>query len=119
MNWKMRALRVLPMFLLPALYFLSHSTLVRLMTMWKYMINPFPLLVEIFFTVHFLRILVVPLLLFLTRYHLSGDRKDQKTVERLRAERQAKIDELKERTNYYTTQQLKERSLSGFIHFMC
>lgn len=35
-----------------------------------------------------------------------GDRKDQKTLERLRAERQAKIDELKERTNYYTTQQL-------------
>lgn len=35
-----------------------------------------------------------------------GDRRDQKTLERLRAERQAKIDELKERTNYYTTQQL-------------
>ncbi|ONK79794.1 uncharacterized protein A4U43_C01F10140 [Asparagus officinalis] len=37
------------------------------------------------------------------------DRKDQKTLERLRAERQAKIDELKERTNYYTTQQLIQR----------
>ena len=35
-----------------------------------------------------------------------GDRKDQKTLERLRAERQEKIDELKEKTNYYTTQQL-------------
>lgn len=35
-----------------------------------------------------------------------GDSRDQKTVERLRAERQAKIDELKERTNYYITQQL-------------
>jgi len=34
------------------------------------------------------------------------DRKDQKTLERLRAERKAKLDELKERTNYYTTQQL-------------
>ncbi|KAM1013570.1 hypothetical protein FF1_043485 [Malus domestica] len=37
------------------------------------------------------------------------DRKDTKTLERLRAERQAKIDELKERTNYYTTQQLIQR----------
>ncbi|KAJ4958996.1 hypothetical protein NE237_026107 [Protea cynaroides] len=37
------------------------------------------------------------------------DRKDQKTLERLRAERQAKIDELKERTNYYATQQLIQR----------
>lgn len=35
-----------------------------------------------------------------------GDRRDQKILERLRAERQAKIDELKEKTNYYTTQQL-------------
>ena len=34
------------------------------------------------------------------------DNKDHKTLERLRAERQAKIDELKEKTNYYTTQQL-------------
>lgn len=34
------------------------------------------------------------------------DRRDQKALERLRAERKAKIDELKERTNYYTTQQL-------------
>uniref|UniRef100_A0A7N0ZTM3 Lunapark zinc ribbon domain-containing protein n=1 Tax=Kalanchoe fedtschenkoi TaxID=63787 RepID=A0A7N0ZTM3_KALFE len=67
----MRSLRVFPMFLIPALAFLSHSTLVSLMTMW--------------------------------------DRKDQKTVERLRAERQAKIDELKERTNYYTTQQLIQK----------
>ncbi|KAM1507660.1 hypothetical protein TB2_016721 [Malus domestica] len=37
------------------------------------------------------------------------DRKDTKTLERLRAERQAKIDELKERTNYYSTQQLIQR----------
>lgn len=35
-----------------------------------------------------------------------GDWRDQKTLEKLREERQAKIDELKERTNYYTTQQL-------------
>ncbi|AEE85855.1 putative Lunapark domain-containing protein [Arabidopsis thaliana] len=48
------------------------------------------------------------------------DRRDQKTLEKLRAERLAKINELKERTNYYTTQQLiqawhshatKERSM--------
>lgn len=37
------------------------------------------------------------------------DRKDQKMLERLRAERKAKIDELKERTNYYTTQQLIQK----------
>ncbi|XP_072963150.1 uncharacterized protein At2g24330-like [Typha angustifolia] len=37
------------------------------------------------------------------------ERKDQKTLERLRAERKAKIDELKERTNYYTTQQLIQK----------
>lgn len=34
------------------------------------------------------------------------DRKDQKILEKLRAERKAKLDELKERTNYYATQQL-------------
>ncbi|XP_078446149.1 uncharacterized protein At2g24330-like [Wolffia australiana] len=37
------------------------------------------------------------------------DQKDQKTLERLRTERQAKIDELKERTNFYATQQLIQR----------
>ncbi|KAG6773014.1 hypothetical protein POTOM_024447 [Populus tomentosa] len=37
------------------------------------------------------------------------DRRDQNTLERLRAERQAKIDELKEKTDYYTTQQLIQR----------
>ncbi|CAK9137751.1 unnamed protein product [Ilex paraguariensis] len=41
--------------------------------------------------------------------HWNGDRKDQKALERLRAERQAKIDELKEKTNYYSTQQLIQR----------
>jgi hypothetical protein len=39
-------------------------------------------------------------------YFLTVERKDQKTLEKLRAERKAKIDELKERTNYYLTQQL-------------
>jgi hypothetical protein len=36
----------------------------------------------------------------------AGDHRDQNIIEKLRAERQAKIDELKEKTNYYTTQQL-------------
>ncbi|KAL6561342.1 hypothetical protein OROMI_016943 [Orobanche minor] len=39
----------------------------------------------------------------------AGDRKDHKILEKLRAERQAKIDELKEKTNYYSTQQLIQR----------
>ncbi|MQL93739.1 hypothetical protein Taro_026387 [Colocasia esculenta] len=39
----------------------------------------------------------------------SVDNRDQKMLESLRAERKAKIDELKERTNYYTTQQLIQR----------
>ncbi|KAK4756657.1 hypothetical protein SAY87_006784 [Trapa incisa] len=71
LDWKARAFKVLPMFLLPTLSFASYSALVRFMRMC--------------------------------------DRKDQRTLERLRAERQAKIDELKERTNYYTTQQLIQR----------
>ncbi|XP_012072927.2 uncharacterized protein At2g24330 [Jatropha curcas] len=71
LNWKMRAFRVLPMFLLPGLSSLAYSTFASFTRMC--------------------------------------DRKDQKTLERLRAERQAKIDELKEKTNYYTTQQLIQR----------
>lgn len=39
-------------------------------------------------------------------YYRMCERKDQKTLDRLRNERKAKIDELKERTNYYLTQQL-------------
>eukprot|EP00249_Psilotum_nudum_P017203 c26208_g1_i1 orf=473-1717(-) len=42
-------------------------------------------------------------------YHRMRERNDQKTLDRLRGERQAKIDELKERTNYYLTQQLIQR----------
>lgn len=34
------------------------------------------------------------------------ERKDKERLERLRAERQEKINELKEKTNYYVTQQL-------------
>ncbi|QHN89077.1 uncharacterized protein DS421_16g569080 [Arachis hypogaea] len=71
MNWKMRAIRVLPMFLLPALSSAVYSTYVSFTRM--------------------------------------RDRKDQKILVKLRAERQAKIDELKEKTNYYITQQLIQR----------
>ncbi|KZV42506.1 hypothetical protein F511_38603, partial [Dorcoceras hygrometricum] len=71
LNWKMRALRVLPMFLLPALSSLTYSVLGSFTRM--------------------------------------RDRKDKATLEKLRAERQAKIDELKEKTNYYITQQLIQR----------
>ncbi|KAG6424181.1 hypothetical protein SASPL_114594 [Salvia splendens] len=39
----------------------------------------------------------------------TGDTKDRKTLEHLLAERQEKINELKEKTNYYTTQQLIQR----------
>ena len=46
---------------------------------------------------------------------LVGDRKDNKTLERLRAEKQAKIDELKEKTNYYSTQQLIQVMIKRFI----
>ncbi|XP_022754399.1 uncharacterized protein At2g24330-like [Durio zibethinus] len=71
LDWKMRAFRVLPMFLLPVFSSIAYSTFVSITNMC--------------------------------------DRRDQKTLERLRAERQAKIDELKEKTNYYTTQQLIQR----------
>ncbi|KAJ8758744.1 hypothetical protein K2173_000465 [Erythroxylum novogranatense] len=71
LNWKMRAFRVLPMFLVPVVFSATYSGFVSFTKMC--------------------------------------DRKDQKTLERLRAERQAKIDELKEKTNYYTTQQLIQR----------
>ncbi|KAL3655371.1 hypothetical protein CASFOL_001157 [Castilleja foliolosa] len=68
LDWKMRALRVLPMFLLPALCFITYSTL--------------------------------------RSFSRMRDRKDHQNLEKLRGERQAKIDELKEKTNYYITQQL-------------
>nr|XP_043628044.1 uncharacterized protein At2g24330-like [Erigeron canadensis] len=71
LDWQMRALRVLPIFLLPAVSSLLYWALFRFTRM--------------------------------------RDGRDQKTLDRLRAERQAKIDELKERTNYYTTQQLIQK----------
>lgn len=47
------------------------------------------------------------------------DNRDQHTLEKLRTERQAKIDELKEKTNYYTTQQLIQVSVALFYLFCC
>ncbi|XP_021725151.1 uncharacterized protein At2g24330-like [Chenopodium quinoa] len=70
-NWKIRAFRVLPMFLLPALSAIIFSGLSSFISM--------------------------------------RERKDQKTLEKLQTERQSKIDELKERTNFYLTQQLIQR----------
>uniref|UniRef100_A0A0E0KSX5 Lunapark domain-containing protein n=1 Tax=Oryza punctata TaxID=4537 RepID=A0A0E0KSX5_ORYPU len=61
LDWQMRAIRLLPMFVLPALSSMIYSIL-----------------------------------------------KDQKLLERLR-ERKARIDELKERTNYYLTQKLIQK----------
>ncbi|XP_006653011.1 uncharacterized protein At2g24330-like [Oryza brachyantha] len=71
LSWQMRATRVLPMFLIPAIAAFIYSTIASVSKML--------------------------------------DNRDQHTLENLRAERQAKIDELKERTNYYTTQQLIQR----------
>ncbi|XP_071725922.1 uncharacterized protein At2g24330-like isoform X2 [Rutidosis leptorrhynchoides] len=71
MDWRMRAVRVLPMFLLPAL---SYTLYYGLSSFKNYC-----------------------------------DCRDQKNLEKLRTERQSKIDELKERTNYYITQQLIQK----------
>ncbi|XP_047951767.1 uncharacterized protein At2g24330-like [Salvia hispanica] len=71
LNWHIRALRVLPIFLLPVLFFIIYSAF--------------------------------------RSYTKMRDTKDRKTLEHLRAERQEKINELKEKTNYYTTQQLIQR----------
>ncbi|ERN02264.1 uncharacterized protein At2g24330 [Amborella trichopoda] len=71
LTWNMRALRVLPVFVVPGVSSVIYSTIASFIRM--------------------------------------RERKDQKTLERLRAERKEKIDELKERTNYYRTQQLIQR----------
>ncbi|WZZ54255.1 hypothetical protein YC2023_054362 [Brassica napus] len=65
LDWKLRSFRILPMFLLPALAFLTYSSLVSFTRMC--------------------------------------DRRDQNTLEKLEGEMLGKIDELKERTNYFTT----------------
>eukprot|EP00897_Mesotaenium_endlicherianum_P000196 jgi/Mesen1/10177/ME000076S09689 len=42
----------------------------------------------------------------LAAVHLAGDRHDRQALEKLKAQRQAKIEELKEKTNYYRNMQL-------------
>ncbi|EPS73800.1 hypothetical protein M569_00957, partial [Genlisea aurea] len=71
LNWKTRALHVLPLFLIPTVFFIAYSTL--------------------------------------RSFFKMRDQKDHNTLEKLQAERQAKINELKEKTNYYITQQLIQR----------
>jgi len=69
--WQVRAIRVLPVFALPAVVTLLYSGCAS--------------------------------------YNRMRDRKDHQRLERLKAERQEKINELKEKTNYYITQQLIQR----------
>ncbi|KAI4992077.1 hypothetical protein ZWY2020_041940 [Hordeum vulgare] len=99
----MRAARVLPMFLVPALASLIYSAITSLTKIRKC-------------TWLCITISRVRLLSFFTNVNVplgsSVDNTDQHTLEKLRAERQAKIDELKERTNYYTTQQLIQKLLT-------
>jgi hypothetical protein len=51
--------------------------------------------------------------------HLTVERKDQERLERLKAERQEKINELKEKTNYYITQQLIQVIIFFWMLFLC
>lgn len=71
LEWNTRALRVLPMFVLP---FLSWALYCGLQS-----------------------------------FKTFRDQRDERSLEKLRAERQKKINELKDRTNYYNTQQLIQR----------
>ncbi|KAL8162859.1 hypothetical protein V2J09_014348 [Rumex salicifolius] len=63
---------------------------------------------------HVLPMFLLPLMSYVTyttlnKYINMRERKDQKTLDKLREERQSKIDELKEKSNYYVTQQLIQR----------
>ncbi|XP_076940594.1 uncharacterized protein At2g24330-like [Bidens hawaiensis] len=65
-------------------------------------------------SLHVLPMFFLPALSFCLHYGLSKftkycDRRDHKALEKLQEERQAKIDELKERNNYYITQQLIQK----------
>ncbi|KAI3789539.1 hypothetical protein L2E82_02338 [Cichorium intybus] len=71
LEWEMRALRVLPMFVLPCLSWALYSGI--------------------------------------RSYTGFRDQRDQRALDNLRDERQAKINELKDKTNYYNTQQLIQR----------
>eukprot|EP00252_Welwitschia_mirabilis_P004742 TRINITY_DN15038_c0_g2_i1.p1 TRINITY_DN15038_c0_g2~~TRINITY_DN15038_c0_g2_i1.p1 ORF type:complete len:421 (-),score=93.59 TRINITY_DN15038_c0_g2_i1:316-1578(-) len=71
LTWQMRALRVFPVFALPATATFMYSTCLSLFQMWN--------------------------------------RKDQKTLDKLQSEKHAKLDELKERNNFYTMLQQIQR----------
>ncbi|KAF3335401.1 putative integral membrane zinc-ribbon metal-binding protein [Carex littledalei] len=65
-------------------------------------------------SMRFLSVVVVPAFAALVYYMLTRlvklfNERDKNTLERLREDRQAKIDQLKEKTNYYATQQLIQR----------
>ncbi|TVU15172.1 hypothetical protein EJB05_38679 [Eragrostis curvula] len=94
LDWQTRAIRVLPVFLLPALSSMIYSILVSFTRMCKYLKT-------------LVRIFTIFINFFI--YLFTVERKDQSSLERLRAERKAKIDELKEKTNYYLTQQLIQK----------
>lgn len=47
--------------------------------------------------------------------NFTGDKKDHRTLGKLRSERQSKIDGLKEKTNYYATLQLIQVMLSVYM----
>ncbi|KAL6009027.1 hypothetical protein ACLOJK_022254 [Asimina triloba] len=109
LNWKMRAVRVLPMFVLPALSSAIYLTLVSLTRM--------PAVADAYTettdmpTISHWKILGlnIPKRDDSSRFKKDGNHKDQKALERLCAERQAGVDELKEKTNYYMTQQLIQK----------
>lgn len=118
--WQIRALRVLPVFALPALVTLLYSTCASYNRMSKappVVNSAIPLLGSTWTVSYQLSYLLgvcfdTHMTLsgngFYLWYisYLAGERKDHERLERLKAERQEKINELKEKTNYYITQQL-------------
>ncbi|KAL8142853.1 hypothetical protein V2J09_015885 [Rumex salicifolius] len=103
-NWKQRMFHVLPMFLLPAISSLTYIALVSFKQMYLYFCLKSCSIVSMAYLVNCLSDPSYNTWCLAVREH-----KDQKTLEELRAERQSKIDELKEKTNYYITQQLIQK----------
>ncbi|KAF8692908.1 hypothetical protein HU200_039266 [Digitaria exilis] len=119
LTWQMRAIRVLPIFVLPAVSSLIYSTVVNFTRMREcpkslsdntVSDSAIPVFATNACVRNYQRFMVLHFALVnLYLYLFTVERKDQKTLEKLRAERKAKIDELKERTNYYLTQQLIQK----------
>ncbi|CAH8367157.1 unnamed protein product [Eruca vesicaria subsp. sativa] len=97
LDWKLRSFRILPMFLLPALSFLTYSSLVS-----------FTRMCESFFVKGW-NFWCWVCCLDRVNWFGAGDRRDQNTLEKLQGEMLGKIDELKERTNYFTTLDILRR----------